>query len=448
MSKKFIINPITLILSFSIILISSSAFSAGFYVRESSVVGLGTTFAGVTSNTNDPSTVFFNPAGLTEFDRPEASVGTHLIVLNGGIDDKGTVANGVVAANFDLAGNGGEAYDPAVVPNLYIALPINDRLGFGFGLNSPFGLKNEYDNPWFGRYDSTANELLTIYTTFGLGYKAADWISVGGSVNIIYTKAVLENSFPNVAVNPGSSATDFQQKLEGDDVTAGLNFAVLLKPLEGTKIGIQYKTKTIHNLDGDLVTVNQNGAVINNFSLPKVSASVTFPDIVQLGIEQQITDSWKVMANIDWFNWSVFDELVAKNAGPAQAFIPLGVIQTGQAFLTDEQGYRDTVTVSLGTEIDLSDCFTIRGGMSYDPTPTVNEHRSTRIPDADRFWIGLGASYEVMEGVVLDAAWAHIFADTPDIHRVKNFGGLGNVVVNGEIDVSGDIFSLAARFKL
>lgn len=440
-----------LFISFSCIyLLITNSYAAGFYIRESSIMHLGSAFSGVTGTANDPSTVFFNPAGLTEFDHVEVSMGSNLIVLKGKIIDQGTNASGVLAGNFDLASDGGEPYDKAIVPNLYVVIPINDRLGFGFGLNAPFGLVNEYDNPWFGRYDSTRNELKTIYTTFAFGYEATDWLSLGASVNIIKTYAKLENSVANPIAFGGDSALDFQTELEGDAYSKGFSLSALVKPADGTKIGIQYRFRTVHNLKGEVRTFDQDGAQINILSLPNIGASVTFPDILQIGIEQEITDTWKVMANVDWFNWSLFDKLEAFNAGDAQDFKD-GTIQPGEIFLSEEQGYKDTITISLGTEVQLSDCLAIRGGVSYDPTPTVDEHRSTRIPDADRIWVGLGASYEIMDGIIIDAAWARIFADTPLIDRVHEFEDGGgndlNVNVRGKIDVSGDIFSIATRVK-
>ena len=60
--------------------------------------------------------------------------------------------NGSVPAAFQpLGGTGGDAGSVNVVPNLYVAVPIDRQWSVGVGINAPFGLVTEYDDNWIGQ---------------------------------------------------------------------------------------------------------------------------------------------------------------------------------------------------------------------------------------------------------------------------------------------------------
>src|SRR5919112_295014 len=54
--------------------------AAGFYIKEQSVTGLGRAFAGESAMSEDASTIFFNPAGMTRLKGPEATAGLHRLL--------------------------------------------------------------------------------------------------------------------------------------------------------------------------------------------------------------------------------------------------------------------------------------------------------------------------------------------------------------------------------
>ena len=47
-------------------LVGHAAWAAGYFIDQQSVPGLGRANAGNVAAANDPSTIFFNPAGMTE----------------------------------------------------------------------------------------------------------------------------------------------------------------------------------------------------------------------------------------------------------------------------------------------------------------------------------------------------------------------------------------------
>ena len=60
----------------------SHTLAAGFALTEQSASGLGNAYAGAAASAQDISTIFFNPAGLTQFSGTQVTVGGSIINHN------------------------------------------------------------------------------------------------------------------------------------------------------------------------------------------------------------------------------------------------------------------------------------------------------------------------------------------------------------------------------
>ena len=278
-----------------------TADAAGFYIKEQSVTGLGRAFAGESAVSEDASTIFFNPAGMTRLQGPEASAGVHLLVPRADLENRGSSSSSP-AGTLPIGGSdGGNPYDPTPVPNAYFAYPVMGRdLWVGLGVSAPFGLANKYDANWFGRYDSIETDLLTINIAPSVAYKVLDWVSIGGGIDIQYADAKLVN-----AVFAGPTAPDVISNVEGDDWAVGYNVGVLFEPLPTTRVGVHYRSRIDHTLEGD-VKLTQAGALRSN--LPG-TADLDLPDIIAVGFAHDVTPALTVMAEYNWYGWSSFKEI-------------------------------------------------------------------------------------------------------------------------------------------
>ena len=401
---------------------STDAKAAGFYIQEQSVSGLGTAFAGSTTSIRDASTIYFNPAGMTRLDGAQANLGVHLLLSNGDLDDTGTTNPG---PNPVSTGNGGNPYSASPVPNAYIAMPLTDMLWGGLGISAPFGLANEYDDGYFGRFDSTETELITINISPVVAYQATPWLSIGGGLDIQYADAELKSAISD-------TIAEGESKLEGDDVSMGFNLGLLVTPREGTDIGFSYRNGINHELDGNISVTGLSGLVPTapNFSTAG-SADLDLPDIWTLGVAQDLNDKWRVMGQITRFGWSDFEDITA-------------ISDAGAVISTVEQGYQNTWALAIGAEYEWNPEWTFRAGYQFDETPTTSEFRTTRTPDGDRHWFTAGATYDINEKFSVDMAGAYIDVGDETISVSRN-GGLSQV----EADTSGNvgILSLGLNYK-
>ncbi|MFP4312861.1 MAG: OmpP1/FadL family transporter [Alphaproteobacteria bacterium] len=375
------------------------ATAAGFYIQGQSISHMGSGFAGSASNPGDASTIFFNPAGMTHLDGAQINIGLNGLMTHTDVEDQGSTVNNVALAAAGFAtGDGGNPGGLNVIPSLYIATPfMNDnRLWLGLGVNSPFGLGNQYDSDFFGRFVSSKTDLRTIDITPTIAYQATDWLSVGAG--LIYQKAR-----GNLQQNVGSVASPSEVRLRGDDAAFGYNLGILMQPWQGTKIGVNYRSET--NIEFE------NGVFqANNLAFPAF-AEITLPDIATFGITQSIAPDWRIMGQASYFNWADFDRLTVTR-------------DTVTAPLADVNfNYQDTWNFNAGVEYDYSDKLVLRAGYQFDETPTTIEGRSTVNPDGDRHWFTLGATYDYNEKMSFDFAAAYLDIEDEKIDQTRTAGG-------------------------
>ena len=67
------------LLAVAILFTATPALASSFQILEQSPAQLGTAFAGTASNINDATTVFFNPAGMSQIENQQISVAGNFI---------------------------------------------------------------------------------------------------------------------------------------------------------------------------------------------------------------------------------------------------------------------------------------------------------------------------------------------------------------------------------
>lgn len=418
----------TLLLGVSLTTLSSvSAHAAGFFLQEQSVSGQGSAYAGEAAVARDASTIFYNPAGLTELSGAQIMAGTSIIMPTAKLSNKGSTAT-VGATTTALTGAyTANPYKASPVGNFYAAMPLsNKNLWIGYGLSTPFGLSNYYGPTAFSRYDSTKTRLATFNHSLVAAYKASDKISIGGGIDVQQAAAKLDRSV--LITSAGPVLLDAQTSLKGDDVSIGWNAGVLFKPVEHLNIGFDYRSAITHNLKGSVRTGSFLG-----YTETAGTAELALPDMASLGVAYDVNPQWKVLGGATWYGWSNFNEIRVKRASTADD--------------VTTQGYKNTVALNAGGEYKYSPDWTLRAGVQYDPTPTVDQYRSTRTPDGNRTWLSVGATHKLNDRLSLDLAATQIFVKSEDIN-VTHAGALparsNTTIAGAHEDVS--IFGIGLKY--
>jgi long-chain fatty acid transport protein len=397
------------------------AHSAGFAIMEQGGKELGQAFAGATTNIEDASSVFFNPGALGQIHGRLVSLAGHLVLLSPTFDDDGS--RSATGARLS-GGEGGDAGELTIIPNLYYAHELTPRLVFGLGLSVPFGVNTEYDPDWKGRYHAIDTELTTVNLSPALAVRLNDRLSLGAGIDVQYMRAQLSNAldfgticlrFQGVAqcreIGLIPQGADGLLEIEADSLAWGYHLGALYAFSPDTRVGIAYRSKLGQELEGDADFSVPTAATFltrrDLFTDRDVRADIDLPDSLALGFFHRFHPRWAVSADVLWMRWSRFKELRFRFEPPQpESILP--------------QNWQNTWRYALGLTWLRSPSWNLRVGIAYDETPVPSaEFRSARAPDNDRLWVAAGASYKFSDRGTLHLGYAHLFIHDPYINNLS-----------------------------
>lgn len=390
----------------SALLAACPARAGGFYLQEQSPKEIGRAFSGAAASADDPSTIFFNPGGMTELEGVQISTGGTLLFVDSRQMDQGSTRTiPGQTATAPISGNGGgNPFDGLVpIPSFYASAHVEGSpVWVGLGVSAPFGLKLEYGPGFFGRNDSLFSELRTYNVQPSLAVKLNESLSIGGGIDVQYAKVRLTNALPN----PSASDPDGLSHVSGDDLSVGWNFGILAKAGKA-RLGLHYRSRVTHRLSGSQSVSGLLGPLAAANGTQDVEAPVNLPDITTVSLALDLAPQTRLMASGRYYNWSVFQRL---------EIIP----DMGNAFIKQLR-YKDSWGIAVGAEHDLSDRLTLRAGAMFDKTPTNPDFLSTRVPDGDRSWATMGATYALSDHLSLNLSYAHVFIKQQIMDRTDSF---------------------------
>jgi len=449
------------LLSCSLLILSSTAYSAGFALIENSASGMGKAYAGAAAVAEDASTVWFNPAGMTYLSenlggKSQISSALNIVVAGTDFKDKGSAPP---ASLGSAVIDGKKIVNETIVspiPALYYMHPINDKLNFGLSINGPFGSKTEYDEDWIGRYQATKTDMKTFNINPSLSWKANDKLSLGAGISAQYIDVKLGKSYDTaaacrkVALQSGSTAIldycnarypkaaqykkDGQALVSGDDISFGFNLGLLYQPSDLTRVGFTYRSQIKHNLEGKATYQNDPNFVpivaqleslgINTFTNRGIEAAVDLPESISLSLVHKLSNRLELMGDVTWTGWSSFKELRITEAG------------TGTEVTNVPEKWKDVTRVSLGANYKYNDKLTLRTGVALDQEPILSpRYRTPRIPGNDRTWLSFGAGYKMNKKLSLDFGYSHLFLDKTAIDNPGESGYSVKGLYDSQVDI-------------
>ena len=162
--------------------IAAQAHASGYHFGTQSVSSQATANSSA-AEAADPSTIFYNPAGLTKLEGTQATINLNLVVPNiDSYDQKGyypTDANGKPVNDGKgeaIKGSNNNSIDPGLTfaPHAYASHQINDRVSVGLGVFVPFGSGTEYERDSVLRYNLNELGLQTIAIQPTVAFKLND----------------------------------------------------------------------------------------------------------------------------------------------------------------------------------------------------------------------------------------------------------------------------------
>jgi long-chain fatty acid transport protein len=363
----------------ALVLSANPARAGGFALYGQGARGAGMADA-VSAQSSDPAAIFYNAAGIGFLEGRQLSFGATNYTLS--TDFTG-------ADPYPGAGRLEELDIAAPIPMGFYTQSLGKRAVLGLGLQAPFGLKTEWDDPDFsGRFISRLAELKAISINPTLAWRVADRVSIGAGLDVRVTSVKLIRDVPFTI--PGQVLDVATTELASDTVVDfGWNMGLLAKPSDAVSLGLAYRHSVTAELGGTATfTPRPTGippvdAAVSAF-LPAqpvpLKTALHFPAIASLGVGYHV-GPWTFEADLSLYRWSSFER------------IDIDFVGRDDLDLSIPEEYEDSHVYRFGIERSLGPSWAVRGGYYYDESPAPAASVSPLLPDPRRHAGSLGGSY-------------------------------------------------------
>jgi long-chain fatty acid transport protein len=362
--------------------------AAGFALFEEGSKGnaAGGAFA---ATADDPSAMFYNPAGNAFIDRFTLEAGGFAIFRpTARLDGQSPYPGAGYSANMGKS--------PYGIGHLYGVLPLSDSVKLSAGFWTPFGLGVPWQNPdtFSGRFINQRVDVRQIAASAQLAVKLSDAIAIGAGPEFRFTDVMLGENIS--AVNP------FTQRVvdiahvsivsDGETVKVGFAAGLLIKPCERVRFGISYHSHMDVDLHGpaafgQILSGNAqfDGAVAQELPFGKGAQARTtlqFPSVTMFGVAYDVAPDVTLEVDGNYTTWKVFDQTVLQIDGLPDTVLP--------------HGWQNTWAVRAGLTWRCSKTGSwLAGGFVYDQTPQPNADVGPFLPDANRTGGTIGAGIAI-----------------------------------------------------
>ncbi len=384
----------------------------GFSVNEHSTCAMGRAGTAVASPCADGSAIFFNPAGVASMEKGKTTIsagGTGIAPRGGFTDD----ATGLKSKMND------KLYP---VPAVYINHGFSDKVSAGIGMFAPYGLTTDWPTTSQGRFLGYKSVIQAIYVQPTVAVKLGKMVQLGAGFDLNFFHVQLRQrvdlssqllpapappgaTFGNIGIPVGTDFADVN--LHGNATGIGYNLGAIFKPTERLSLGVRFLSRQKVKLDNATAEIKQvNTGILlpagNPLSAPAGTpldailaaqfsgngplqnqggrTAIRMPEQLVGGIMVKPVDKLKLLFDVSWTNWKVFDTLAIITDKLPQSNIP--------------ENFGSTTAWRYGAEYEVTPKTVIRAGYLFhnaaEPTGSVTPN----LPEGSRaeFTIGLGTS--------------------------------------------------------
>jgi len=396
---------------------------------------VGLAAAGYAARASDASTVLTNPAGMTRLDGQQLLLGTQMLYSNlkfspgSGTSPELGRNNGGHAAGFDGFFPGG---------GLFYTSSVSRDLKLGFAASGNFGAALKYDDDWAGRYYARDVTLVGASLLPSVAYRVTDRLSLGASVNVMYSRLRSETGVNNILPGLGDGKLEIKDNKWG----WGGNVGLLYEASPGTRLGLTYSSRVkldfsgkanFSNLGPGLSALLASRGLLN----ANVDLGIKVPQQLMGSFAHAIDDKWTVLGNVGWQNWKKF--------GHAQVSID----SSNPTSITTEIPFKNTWHFALGAQYQMSAPWRLNFGVAHDSNFQPNGSTVSPVLPVGSAWrFGIGAQNTLRKDFSWGVAAEYLRGGDLKVNQQGSvpvgIGGRGNLV--GEYDNINNLF-LSANFN-
>ncbi|MEC4678020.1 MAG: outer membrane protein transport protein [Nitrospirota bacterium] len=348
-----------------------------------------------TAVADDPSAIFYNPAGLTQVDGSELLVGVSMMFID---MDYTNSESGISSSST-------EKVFPA---SLFLSTNIIKAISLGFGIYSPFARKSNYSPNMAVGNMNHSSELLRLDFVPTVAIDIGQYVSVG-------------LGFVGSIIDLESDVLGFLETGDGYGYTG--QGGILIKPHDRFKVGLNYRGPMNADIEGSGTLI---GVGRDDFS-----ATIKFPAVLSLGFAWDYSEFFLVALSVDWEMWSHINEIRRKYTNPAHQMAGLTILNS-----------EDSYNIRFGMIFKPQDFSEIRAGYSYLTAAVPADSIIPAQPDYDghAFSIGYSRSFDYLR---VDLGYEFDYIPTRSSNSFLFPGDYENKVHSIQIGVSFKFGNLA-----
>lgn len=347
---------------------------------------------------DDPAAIYYNPAGITQLQGNNLSLGAYGIEFGSHFSGPTTSRNSQTQLGM--------------VPQTFSTISLAKyHLAVGWGVYSPYGLSMAwpYNSPWVAAGLPNSGRIDYVRLNPVIAWQPIQSLSIAAGPMLDYADAELKSSYllgPPAAVGPS------QFRFRGRDTAAGYNLGILWHPLEQHSFGLTYRSATDMNFKGHAETL-QLGSAFG-------AVNYHFPQTLTGGYSFRPNSKWNFELDGDWSDWTTLHSLNLLSANKVYNSISLPF------------NWRPSWILELGATRYLGEGWKISAGYMYVENTVPAAGFNPVIPDSDRhiFSLGVGKKYKrVSWNVAYQLLWGpsrNVNSPIPPVSGSYDF--LGNAL--------------------
>lgn len=371
-------------------LIAATSFASGFRLETHHARAAGMGIA-VTALTDDASAIVYNPAGLAGRKGFDVQAGLTLVLP-------------AVVFTSDATGLSSQTLTRLSTPiNLNVAWGITDDLSVGVGIFNPFGAGATWPDGWEGRGRALSSNVQTFAFNPTIAYRIHPRFKIGAGLQILRGTVAIERALPFID-------SEGKVSLGGDAWGVGWNAGVQGTIVEDRlTFGFTWRSNVPLRFSGRAHFGNVPPEFQSRLADQPIVASVTMPDVATVGLGLRATPRLRVGLDLNVITWSSFRQL----------FIDFESKDLDNPL---PKRWRDTMSVHLGAEYDVTNRIQARLGAVYDEAATPTDTLTPDLPDASRVRFCAGVGYRFEFGLNLDAGYQFVIL-VPQASSAPGFSG-------------------------
>jgi len=398
-------HPCTILFILTLFVCPISAWSVGYRVpnQDAHAIARGNAFVATADN---PSAVYYNPAGITQLKGHQLSGGFYNVYLNSEYQSPAGLES---ETEFRIV----------PVPHAYYVYnPESLPLAFGLGINNAYGLKLSWPEDSGFRTLVTKATLQYISANPVVAWEVTEGLSLAMGPTINYSQVQLKNG-----LFPGGTSSADELSFDGNGWDFGFTAGLLWQPHRQWSFGFNYRSGTSVTHTGDLL--------IRPVSpLERSEAEIRFPSHFSFGLSYRPTEKWNIEFNIDYTDWEELRDVSITRRGAPDLTVPFN--------------YESGFMYKIGATRKFDNGLSLSAGYFFTENNVKDVSYSPAVPDTDLHAFSIGGTYE-RKNWTYSVAYQYIFG--PDHHVSGSQPSIAGQSADGQYNYSFQTLTVGLGYR-